>query len=258
MLDGLNARIINRWLGQACLNGLPFVALLMVAHALGQGHAFDTRLLAHRADVLWASWHHTAAETAVLVTVILAVAAIADLLAEALGAEVAAMWLGKPPWLLRVIRRQAPQRHRPEAADAAGYRLQLTETRVTNQYGLHLGIVWPRIWLLTTDTARGEVQKAWDGYQAAATRFVWGLACLAVGCVWWPAAVAGAAVAISARQRGRHDIRIFCELVESVVDTTVKRLAETVGIATPHGQVTQDLGPLMEDVLAKGAAYPLP
>ncbi|MFD9960033.1 hypothetical protein [Amycolatopsis sp. NPDC058986] len=122
---------------------------------------------------------------------------------------------------------------RPGRPTWIGDRMAAVDARVFAEYELDLGTAWPRLWLTVADATRTEVRAAATAFGAAATLCGWGLPYLALGVVWWPAAVLGLLIVVTAWRRGRSTVALYADLVESVVDLHAAGLADALGISAP-------------------------
>ncbi|MFF0225250.1 hypothetical protein [Streptomyces sp. NPDC004629] len=131
-----------------------------------------------------------------------------------------------------------------------GDRIAAVDTRVWAAYRLDLTSAWPRLWLTLPEDVRAEIGTA-RGRLAAASRLVaWALGYLAVGVVWWPAAIVGVVTAVTAWWRARAAGVAFAELAESAVDLHGRGLAEGLGIPCA-GPLTEDVGAEITTLLRK-------
>ncbi|WP_410609445.1 hypothetical protein [Amycolatopsis sp. lyj-109] len=222
---------------------------------------------------------------------VLAASAALGLAATGLGAAVERVWLAdRPRWAANRRRRRWDEAHAeftralvaaaraegtPEEARAAararelnarrnrialvaptrpqwlGDRIAAIDGRLWEAYRLDLASAWPRLWLTLPEDVRAEIGAA-RARLAAATRLVaWAAGYLAVGAVWWPAAVAGLVTAATAWRRARVAGVAFAELTESAVDLHGRRLAESLGIPC-DGVLTPDVGTEITHLLRKG------
>ncbi|WP_338933058.1 hypothetical protein WEB32_33260 [Streptomyces netropsis] len=65
---------------------------------------------------------------------------------------------------------------------------------------------------------------------SAARLYAWGVGFLALGIVWWPTAVLGAAALVAASRRGPGADTALAELLESTVDLHLRGRAAVLGI----------------------------
>lgn len=141
---------------------------------------------------------------------------------------------------------------RPARPFWLGDRFASVDRRVLTAYDLDLASAWPRLWLVLPDSVRGELHAVRTGWSAAVRLVAWGLAYLALGTLWWPAAVLGAAVVLTGRRRSRTTGAVFSDLIESTVDNQVRALAATLGFECA-GPVTSEVGAAITELLRKKA-----
>ena len=277
VLSGLSAKSAERWAALLVVPGVIFsltAVLSWIWHPVGAADALDPAVLGnrlHRASARWLATtpHRLAAE--VLVTLLAAASAAT---ATELSRPIARIWTGRgapsqallAPFRRRRIRqaqRQAgpehfvPGRYLPERATRIGDHLLLAERRVEAQYGVALVRVWQRLWHLCDDGERTPVSLAWSRYTAAAVRAAWALGYLALGLVlWWPAAVAGLTLYLSAWAAARRAAAELSVLVEALTDVKLMDLAAALGIQPAHGRFTRADGQAVENVLDKGSLIP--
>ena len=155
----------------------------------------------------------------------------------------------------RALRRHPPppKRYLPARATVIGDRFRLTGERVNAQYGLDATAVWPRLWLLLPDAARGTVQAAHSQYQAAVTLTAWGVLYLALGTAWPPALLAGTITVVTGYRRAVTAAAVLADLIEAAIDTHQPEIAGIAGIALPHGRITPTDGIQINDLLNKRA-----
>ncbi|MDI6104084.1 hypothetical protein QLQ12_36385 [Actinoplanes sp. NEAU-A12] len=129
----------------------------------------------------------------------------------------------------------------PAHAFWVGDRLAVPAERAATAYALDLGAAWPRLWMLLPPEARTELETARTRLATAARLAAWAAGYLAVGLLWWPAAVAGLITAVVSWRQSRTAAAVLADLVESVVDVHGRQLAETLGLST-SGTLTPELG----------------
>ncbi|MCX5064671.1 hypothetical protein OOJ91_02150 [Micromonospora lupini] len=120
----------------------------------------------------------------------------------------------------------------PERPTWIGDRMLATAVRVRACYGLDLAAAWPRLWLLLPEETRAPLAVAQADFAAAARRVGWGLLYLALGLLWWPAAVVGLGLAVAGWRQGRGAVSVLADLVEAVVDLHVRALGAALGHPT--------------------------
>lgn len=274
LLGEVGRRLSDRWLVRAVGPGLLWCAVAALALLLGHAHPFGFEAALYRAESGIDELLRRPI-LAVLVAVLSVVAAtVVGLAAQAGGALVRAGWLGQ--WRgparragvglttrrrQRVLARLAADRttlpgaYLPQRPTWIGDRIRLADVRVSAQYGLRLGLIWPRLWLLLDPEARTLVHDARDRFEYAGTLAGWAVLYTALATVWWPVLPVGLALAGYAWWRGRQGAALFADTVESVVDLHHRRLVEALGHATepgrPLGFATADV---INDQLHKGAS----
>ena len=264
LLAEFGKKLIDRWLSTVLLPGLCFVAALSCAYELGNTHALDRRLLITRLSSESAVRRNSLVELAVDTILILIAAFMAAVAADVLSGLVNRLWTARRPRILVAYRRyravqagehrgsQLLARDLPSRASAVGDRFRLIGARVEAQYGLDVVLVWPRLWLMISAEARGEVQTAYENYRAATRLVSWGILYLVVGAYWWPAAFIGAVSIGVGHYRGQKSSALVADLVESTVDLHHKELAEALSIAlSSHGRFTPDEGVQVNNLLNK-------
>ncbi|MFG1884719.1 hypothetical protein [Micromonospora sp. NPDC049102] len=120
----------------------------------------------------------------------------------------------------------------PDRPTWIGDRMQATAVRVRACYGLDLAAAWPRLWLLLPEETRGPLALAQADFAAAARRVGWGLLYLALGLLWWPAAILGLGLCVAGWRQGRGTVSVLADLVEAVVDLHVRALGAALGHPT--------------------------
>ncbi|GAA1650788.1 hypothetical protein [Catellatospora bangladeshensis] len=288
LLNLLGARAGERWVTALALPGLLFTGLAVVAAVLGQRDWDDVGglargLAANPLDELAA----TPSGVALAIALVLLAALAAGVLAHLLSVLVLAGWEGR--WPLPGAVRLATERRRrrwnalqarfeqalaagaaPPTAERLGRRrnaialaepqrptwlgdqLAAVATRVHAEYGVDLGAAWPRLWLLLAADARHEVRTARAELDSSAVLAGWGLLYLALGILWWPAALAGIVALLVAWAGARRTAARLAELVESTVDLHLADLARALGEATDRA-VTPETGRRITARLRKGA-----
>ncbi|MFI8965993.1 hypothetical protein ACIGO8_28220 [Streptomyces sp. NPDC053493] len=253
-LSEVGKKVTDRWLTRIVLPGLLFVVACAVAFAPGRTGAVDVA-----ATVDWLERLRTgryaspSGKAAALVILVLAVAASA-LCADWLASGVGRLWAGRSRTLRRAVRRLRGATELPDRATRIGSRLGAVEERIRVQHGVHMSLVWPRLWQLASDGTRQEVNAAWDRYAAAALRTAWAVpyAVLAATALWWPALVLAAGLAVTGVREGRTAVTALAVAAEAAVDTGLKGLAEVLGVTLRHGRVLPADGALINELLHKG------
>lgn len=105
-------------------------------------------------------------------------------------------------------------------------------------------LVWPRLWTVLSDTLRAEITSARDSYGGTARLCAWGVLYLPLAIVWWPAALLGAGIIVTAALRARPAADNLASLVETAADLYLAELARQLGITqtsrTAMGQAVID------------------
>ncbi|MEU2563659.1 hypothetical protein ABZ626_30670 [Streptomyces longispororuber] len=290
-LAAFGGRLAERWVALLAVPGLLYTATVAAALTCGWwrvdlvgavGRHLDARL----ADAAVAPSLRTAASVAALLAGVLLLAAGAGLLARAVAVPVELACCGAwPRWAAPLARRlterrgrrwgRADARVREESAPGpvhnelvaarnaialmaparptwTGDRLAAAETRVWHEYGLDLASCWPRLWLVVPDTVQEALRTARDSFSSSLLTASWALLYLLPGLLWWPAALAAAVLALTARHRTRASAGALADLVEAVVDVHAPDLAAALKVDTPHHRVTPDIGRVITERLRKG------
>jgi hypothetical protein len=264
-LAELGKKLADRWVALLVLPGVLFTAVAAAALILGQRHWADTRLLADRLGRLMAAGADRPdglVRTVLLLVGLLLAGFASGLLARALGTPVEHGLAGRWPRgfgglagaLTRRRRRtwaRADERCRqardsgdrdglgvlvrrrndialtePRCPTWIGDRLAAPALRVRDEYGLDLSFAWSRLWLLLPESTRAPLTEGRRRLDDATALGGWALLYLVLGAVWWPAAVAGAAVWLVAWRRSRAAAGVYADLVEAAVDVHVPDLLE--------------------------------
>jgi hypothetical protein len=262
-LTELGKKLADRWVALLVLPGLLFTAVATAAATLGQRHWADVGALAGLLGRLAGTTTPDGSTRTVLLLVVLLLASFASgLLARALGTPVEHALSGRWPrgfgGLARTLagrRRRAwaraEQRYQQARDDGdrddlaalvrrrngialiepryptwIGDRLAAPAIRVRDEYGLDLAFAWSRLWLLLPETSRAPLTEGRRRLDDATALGGWALLYLALGPVWWPAAVAGAAVGLVAWRRSRMAAGVYADLVEAAVDVHVTDLLD--------------------------------
>ncbi|MEU8023044.1 hypothetical protein [Micromonospora haikouensis] len=270
ILGEISRRLTGQWI-QIALSGALFLGVGWVALTLGQRHALDHGLLLSRVDALVAGIDGTTALIirAVLIT---ALGYLVGMTAHMAGSLLRRLWTDRwpPPlhWIEKgIVRlrrayfgrrwpdrtRELPARYLPARATQVADRIRLAHERVDAEYGAHLGLLWPRLWLMLTPDERGPIELSRAGLDSAAVLAVWGAALVGLGWWWWPAALIGLAVVLLARHRARTAVGALADLAESTVDSQQHVLAERFGVALVEGRISREDFRQINDRLTKGA-----
>ncbi len=121
-----------------------------------------------------------------------------------------------------------------------GDRMLAAAGRVQACYDLDLASAWPRLWLLLSEDARGPLVLAQNDFAGAARRVGWGVLYVALGLLWWPAALIGLGLCVLGWRQGRSTVSVLADLVEAVVDLHVGTLSATLGHTTNGTFTTAD------------------
>ncbi|UED87583.1 hypothetical protein [Streptomyces profundus] len=276
VLNSLGTKFAERWVTLLALPGVVFALTLALSwwlHPVGAAHALDPTVLGDRLDQTPPRWLTHTAHRLVLAALMTLLAVASAAAATELGRLIARWWLGRgrlsqallAPLRRRRVRRaereappghHVPTRYLPERATRIGDHLLLAERRVAAQYGVLLVRAWPRLWQLCDDNERAPLQATWDRYTAAAVRSAWALGYLALGVLWWPAAVAGGALYLSAWAAARRAAAELGVLIEALTDTKLLALAEALGVTPAHGRFTTADGQAIDGILDKGSFLP--
>ncbi|WP_328457534.1 hypothetical protein OG780_42555 [Streptomyces sp. NBC_00386] len=281
-LSALGSKLAERWVSLLVLPGALFAAIAAAAFELGHRHALDERRLSHAAEDLAARYNHRPVSAVLLAAAAAAAAAAIGLLARGLGSAVEKAWvMTGPAWLTsplvrwrlkrwehaqraavsapaperagRVALRNAIALTEPTRATWIGDRLRSVGVRIQGQYGLDFSFTWPRLWLILPDNCRGDVIAAREAMTGASTQCGWALLYLCLGVVWWPAALAGAALLLLGWRHGRETVSNLADLTESAVDLYAAELARTLGAQPPTGVVSPGVGRQLSERFRKGA-----
>lgn len=270
LLGELGKRLPDRWLARVGLPALLWLAAAACGHVLGHTDALDATALVQWAETQASGLAGRPVAIALAIVAALLAVAVVGLVARGVVRVLSAVWLGR--WshaaaladrLARRRRQRAkariaadsemPARYLPARPTWIGDRIHLTDQRIQAQYGLLLGLVWPRLWQVLDEPARSSVQAARDRFDHAVESAGWGLMFAGVGVTWWPALLAGTGVFLVAWRQAREAIATFAYIVEATVDTHHRALAEALGVALPHGQLTPTEAAVINDQLNKGA-----
>ncbi|GDY32063.1 hypothetical protein [Gandjariella thermophila] len=278
-LAELGKKLADRWVALLVLPGLLFTAVAAAAVTLGQRHWADAgalTALVGRVASTGADRPDGLTRTVLLLVGLLVASFASGMLARALGVPVEHALAGRWPRPLRGVAGRLRERRRRawtradqrcrEARDAGdrdalgdlvrrrngialieprcptwiGDRLTAPAVRVRDEYGLDLGFAWPRLWLLLPESTRTPLTEGRRRLDDATALGGWALLYLALGSVWWPAAVAGAAAGLVAWRRSRAAAAVYAELVEAAVDVHVgdllDRFADDSGVRPARPQ----------------------
>jgi hypothetical protein len=133
-----------------------------------------------------------------------------------------------------------------------GDRVLAAAVRVQAGYDLDLASAWPRLWLLLSEDARGPLVHAQEDFTGAARRVGWGVLYLALGTLWWPAALIGLGLCVLGWREGRSTVAVLADLVEATVDLHVGTLSTALGHPV-DGAFTAADGQAVTLLLRKGS-----
>jgi hypothetical protein len=268
LLSGIGTTLAARWINLLALPGVLFTIVLAVAWWLHPVDPLDLDALARRLDEVPTAL--PGLRLALLAAVGAVVATAFAGIAVELGRLIGLVWTGRGEVAMvlsrRLLRRRirksraaappghdVPKRYRPARATRIGDHLWLTEQRIAAQYGVALVRLWPRLWQLADTDERAMTQLAWDRYTAAALRAAWSVGYVLLGLLWWPCAVAGLLLYLSAVSSARRAAAALGLAIEALVDTKLLDLATALGIKAAHGRFTPADGNTLETVLDKGS-----
>jgi hypothetical protein len=269
LLTEVGKRIATRWFLGVLLPGLLLVAVGWCAAVLGHRHALDVDALTGAAERTVRSRQNRPVRLAVEIALALGLAGLLGVTARGTGRLVPRFWLRERHLLPALARSRWSRRSRELAAARRrgidpvraylpsrptwmGDRVRLIEARVHAQYRFGAALVWPRIWLLTTDQVHAPIGNARTRFDDAAVLLGWAILYGLVGLCWWPAAVAGLVIALTAVRRARVALDEFGTLVESAIDLHWRALAAALGIAIAGQEISAAEAASIEDRLHKG------
>ncbi|WP_331768058.1 hypothetical protein [Embleya sp. NBC_00896] len=265
LLTELGKRLADRWLTELLIPGALFCLLLWTATTLRHGAALDWRRWDTAAEKSISSL--SGAEAAARVLVLLVAAGLVGVVGRALAAVLRGVWFApwlRVPlgWIVRARRAWAvwrgapgyPVRYLPARPTWMGDRMRLLDERLDVQYGLRIGPLWSRLWVVLEDAERTPVTTAQADLVRASGQVVWGLAAMCLVWVWWPALLLGLCVSLLGIRRARAAVDNYAELVEALVDTSQRRIADLFGFALRDGTIHRDdARQYITDRLRKGA-----
>ncbi|MEE4540581.1 hypothetical protein V2S66_01190 [Streptomyces sp. V4-01] len=143
---------------------------------------------------------------------------------------------------------------RPARPTWMGDRIQAVEQVALHRSGLDLSFAWPRLWLVLPDGVRAEIGAAYAAFARATTVGSWAWPYLALGAVWWPAALIGAGVGMTGWAAARTAVADLAALSEAAVDLHARTLAQALGVGRPEavGPVTLAEGEAITALVRKG------
>ncbi|MFI6317665.1 hypothetical protein ACIBG8_09105 [Nonomuraea sp. NPDC050556] len=270
LLGEVGKRLLDKWLTLLVIPGLLFVGTAAAGIQLGHVHALDAPALSRWITTRLESSHPDNTGAALLAIVAVGLAAAgAGLCAAALGRLISVLWAlpaSRGPIGLLTRRRRdrwneanaavtaavtasitgaAPQAlatalaardkislTEPTRPSWTGDRLSAPASRVRTAYGLDLGAVWPRLWLLLPDATRTELLAAHTAYTSATRLSGWAIIYALLTPFWWPAVPVALVTALAAHLQTRAAAETLADLTESAVDLYAPDLASQLGLAT--------------------------
>ncbi|QFU86780.1 hypothetical protein [Amycolatopsis sp. YIM 10] len=268
LLPGLGTKLAERWINLLALPGVLFTVVLAFSWWVHPVGAVDLDALGRRLTEIAVPKQGTQLTMVASIGAVIATACAA--IAAELSRPIARIWTGRDrgailllqPFLRRRIRKVraaapagygVPERYLPARATRIGDHIRLAEERIAAQYGVALVRVWPRLWHMSNADERAMTQHAWDRYTAAAMRAAWAVGYLLTGLLWWPAAVAGLLLYLSAWSAARRAAADLQTAIEALTDVKLLDLAAAIGISPAHGKFTPNDGAALETVLDKGS-----
>ena len=269
LLTEAGKRIATRWLRSVLLPGLLLVAVAGCAAVLGHRHALDIDALIAAAERTATARRPRPVRLVVEIILALVLAGLLGVTARGAGRLVQRFWLRERHLLPAVAGSRWSRRNRALAAARRrgiepvrayvprrptwmGDRVSLIEARVRAQYRFSATLVWPRIWLLTPEPVHAPIGNARTRFDEAGVLAGWAALYLLVGAFWWPAALAGLVIALTAVWRARVALDEFGTLVESAIDLHWRALAEALGITIAGQEISAAEAASIEDRLHKG------
>jgi hypothetical protein len=125
-----------------------------------------------------------------------------------------------------IRRRNELEPHRPTRIEDVFHTVAV---RLHHRYALDLEPAWPRLWSMLPDTLRADLSSARTAYGAAARLPGWSLLYAVLAAFWWPAALIGAGVLVTAVARARAGAEALASLVETAVDLHLADLIDQLG-----------------------------
>ncbi|WP_432901468.1 hypothetical protein ACQP1S_30715 [Micromonospora matsumotoense] len=274
LLGEVGRRINDRWLTRALGPGLLWCAVAAFAVLPGRSAVFDVHGAALAAADALDHLKDRVSLAVVVGSLVVAAAAAAAVCAQAAGRVARHVWLGSWPGpagrvavavtarrRAAAVRRIAAQRrvvpavYLPARPTWIGDRIRLADDRVAAQYGLRLGLIWSRLWLLLGADGRTDVMQARDRLDRAVTSAGWAVLHLALTPWWWPAVLLGATLGAVSWWRARSAAGLFADLVEATVDLRHRNLVAELGFPVEEGRpVPPSTAAAVNDLLHKGAS----
>jgi hypothetical protein len=143
---------------------------------------------------------------------------------------------------------------RPARPTWMGDRIQSVEQVALHRGGLDLSFAWPRLWLVLPDGVRAEIGAAYAAFARATAVGSWAWPYLALGAVWWPAALVGAGIGATGWAAARTAVADLAALSEAAVDLHARTLALALGVGRPEtvGPITLAEGEAITALVRKG------
>jgi hypothetical protein len=273
LIGEITRRLPDRWLTTTFGPGVLWVLTAALAIHFGQSDALGVFGVAATVREAGAVLSDRPAEAVVYAALAVAGAAGASAAANAVGSAVRRLWSGR--WGSRfervaatlTARRRGNRLHSlaqagthlpaaflPATPTWIGDRLQLSDARISAQYGLSLALVWPRLWQLVDADTRTLVQQARARYDTASTLVGWSVGYLVLAVLWWPALLPAAVLLLAGWRRGRVTVALFCDTIESTVDLQHRALAAALGHVVQEGRpLPPAVADAINDQLHKGA-----
>jgi hypothetical protein len=268
LLPGMGTKLAERWIHLLALPSVLFTVVLAFSWWVRPVGAVDLDAVSRRLTEIVVPKQGT--QLAVVAGVGTVIATVCAGIAAEVSRPITRMWMGRGrgamvllrPFLRRRIWKtraaapagyDVPERYLPARATRIGDHIRLAEQRIAAQYKIALVRAWPRIWHMSSADERAMTQHAWDRYTAAALRAVWAVGYLLVGLLWWPVAVAGLLLYLSALAAARRAAADLQTAIEALTDVKLLDLAAAVGISLAHGKFTTSDGDALETVLDKGS-----
>ncbi|MFI9149134.1 hypothetical protein [Streptomyces sp. NPDC053367] len=267
-LAELGRRLADRWFTLLVLPGLAYLLVTAAALRLGHSDWHDWRDLWDGFTALTegtraADRDALVARTALLILAAVPASAALGALAQSLAAPVERLLTGDWPWTglagrltarraaawraanetyerdddpAGAARRNAVSLIPPQHPTWLGDRLHTPVVRLSQEYGIDLAVVWPRLWLLLPAPTRDTLTAARTRLDTAFTLGGWALLYAVPAVFWWPAAVIAVVVALTARRKAAPAAEAYAELVESAVDLHLDRLLTRLAEPRPSPQ----------------------
>jgi hypothetical protein len=135
-----------------------------------------------------------------------------------------------------------------------GDRVHAVEQVALHRHGLDLTFGWPRLWLVLPDAVRAEIAAAEAAFAAAVATGTWAWPYLALGVLWWPAALIGVGIGVTGWVRGRAAVADLAALSEAAIDLHGRTLAGALGVGEDGaaGPLSVDEGREITSIVRKG------